>query len=245
MSSLEAMATEQDKFNRLWRLIYVQAGKVACHALAMLAIICEFAADGYEKALVAAEAAAASQMTPSGSHVKRFEQLAVLCRDEDGQVVVNATRLLNVLLVKSLICGQKDVLVMELQEFTLEQHMLSKTPELFFQSEDEQEELLTLRAALRMHAAPTQATTPASAAQEAKSLLEGTAWLVTASAEAQKSDGCSGLGARAVALDAMEAEAKLPRGDQSRSIFQTFYFLCCNSFLYFEKKNKTEGYVCA
>lgn len=219
MSSLEAMATEQEKFNRLWRLIFVKAGKVACHALAMLAIICEFATDGYERAQIAAEAAALSRMSVSGNHVKRFEQLVVLCQDEDGQVVVNATRLLNVLLIKSLISGQKDSLVMELQEFSLGKHMLSRKTELFFQSQDEREELEALLAALQTHIAPAQSTTPALAAQEAKDILKSTAWLVSASAAGQKSDGCSGLGARAVALDAMEAEAKLPRGDQARSFF--------------------------
>lgn len=105
---------------------------------------------------------------------------------------------------------------MELQEFSLEKHVLSRKTELFFQSQEEREELQTLRAALQTRVLPAHATTPESAAQEAKSILEGTAWLVSASEAGQKSDGCSGLGARAVALDAMEVEAKLPRGDQAR-----------------------------
>eukprot|EP00457_Paulinella_chromatophora_P002448 gb/GEZN01002453.1/.p1 GENE.gb/GEZN01002453.1/~~gb/GEZN01002453.1/.p1 ORF type:complete len:773 (-),score=136.25 gb/GEZN01002453.1/:159-2447(-) len=210
LRSLEAMANTQDKFARLWGLIYSDKGKVSCHALALLAIICEFAEDGFEKAQVAA------QMTSAQYKQAPYQRFAQLFHDEDGQVVVNAVKLANVLFVKSVLTGQRVKLISEFQKYNLVSYIEERKLDILFAGED-RKEWDFFRTALRVSTPLAHIEDDASLAIHAQECMDEVCWFVEAvDTTIQNHQGLNGVGSLAKAMQEMAVLAEQPmRSPQS------------------------------
>eukprot|EP00808_Paulinella_micropora_P018821 g31878.t1 len=193
LQCLETMVANQDNFNRLWRFMYNERGKVACHSLALLAILCNFAEDGFEKAQLASHAACIEYKQT------QYEQLAKHLQSEDGEVVINAAKLINVLLKKSVKTGERANFVSKLTKHEVSTHIYSEKATFCFQKVEDKAELAELRAGLRVAVATYSGMTEIT--QQAQATMEEALWFVEAVDDnVQKTNGNSGIGSRAVAL---------------------------------------------
>jgi len=113
LQALEYVSTNANSFHRLYELIYSDQGTVSRHALSLLAILTEFAPEGYSLIQQAAKKAGEDrQLHP-------HNRVITLLKDKDVGTQLSAFLLLNTILRKSVSVGAAEEINGQLSELEL------------------------------------------------------------------------------------------------------------------------------